>query len=346
MPGVAFHASDVQLSANGPRVIIFGGQRQGISGAMYSFEQASGDGYVLMPEGVEGTGPPPPARTQPTLTSIGANEAQTQLILFGGFALNIGPVNDLWRVTILLDDASIPYPSWEALQPAGEPPSPRYGHSATLLGGDRIVYIGGQNDVEQFNDVFFLAPSSLTWSAPSVSGTPPSVRMKHTVDAIGPSTLLLFGGFNKADRCYGDAHTLTVDGDSAAWSATQLEPPPGSKPIPPRAQHATAAAKGGKFVFIFGGYDGTKVLNDLWVLDTSDMVVRNIAVETPAPEPRSRHTVHIISDLLHVFGGYDNSKPVSGDVYTLDCSDPSGMEAGGEGGGEKKKEDEKKDEDD
>ena len=71
MGGVAFAATDVQVTANGARVLLFGGQRQGISGAMYSFEQASGDGWVLCPDGAEGAGPPPPPRTQHSLTSYG-----------------------------------------------------------------------------------------------------------------------------------------------------------------------------------------------------------------------------------------------------------------------------------
>ena len=56
--------------------------------------------------------------------------------------------------------------------------------------------------------------------------------------------------------------------------------------------------------------------------------------------------MHMIGDLLHIFGGYDGSKPTSGDVYTLDCSDPASMES--EGGGDKKKKEEapKEDEED
>jgi hypothetical protein len=52
---------------------------------------------------------------------------------------------------------------------------------------------------------------------------------------------------------------------------------------------------------------------------------------------------------MHVFGGYDGSKPVAGDVFTLDCSSPASMEGKEEGkeeGGKKKKEEEKKEEDD
>ncbi len=45
-----------------------------------------------------------------------------------------------------------------------------------------------------------------------------------------------------------------------------------------------------------------------------------------------------MGDLLHLFGGYDGSKPIGGDVFTLDCTDPSSMES--ESGGDKKKKEE------
>ena len=69
------------------------------------------------------------------------------------------------------------------------------------------------------------------------------------------------------------------------------------------------------------------------------------SVEPPAPEARSRHTTHILGEtqLLHIFGGYDGGKPVAGDVYTLDVTDPASLETEGSGD-DKKKDDKKKDE--
>ena len=184
MPGVAFHCSDVQKAAAGPRVLVYGGQRQGIQGTLYAFEQSTGDGFVLMPDSAEGTGPPPPARTQATLTSIGA-EPQESLILFAGFVLNVGCENDLWKCTVGLDAASMPVPTWEKLEASGEVPGPRYGHSATyLLSKNKIVYFGGQDQTAQFNDVGMLDIASMAWSTPTVKGTPPIVRMKHTANAF------------------------------------------------------------------------------------------------------------------------------------------------------------------
>lgn len=344
MPGVAFHCSDVQLSAAGPRVLVYGGQRQGISGALYSFEQSSGDGYLLLPESAEGTGPPPPPRTQATFTSIGV-EPQETLILFAGFVMNVGCENDLWKCTIGLDVSSMPVPTWEKLEPAGTPPCARYGHSATYLDSKgKIVVFAGQDQTTQYNDVHLLDVAGSSWSQPAVSGPPPMVRVKHTANAMSATGILVFGGFNRAVdvRVMADAHKLelSADGESATWATLQPEAPAGSKSIQPRAQHATAVTADGRFVFIFGGYDGNKCMNDLWLLELGSMALRPLLVETPAPEPRSRHTVHIINDVLHVFCGYDGGKPVSGDVFTLDVSDPAGMESETVGG-DKKKDDKK-----
>jgi len=335
MGGVAMHSSEVHA---GPRVLVYGGQRQGISGAMYAFEQSSTDGYVLMPDNAEGTGPPPPPRTQHTLTAVSAEDPNSPLFLFAGFVMNVGCANDLWKLSIGLDANSLPVPTWERLEAAGECPIERYGHTSTYIPGkNKIVVFGGQDATTQFNDVHVLDPTAIAWSQPSVSGTPPIVRVKHTATACGPNGLFLFGGFNRAVdvRVMSDAYKLELSGDggSVSWSAITPDFPAGTK-IAPRAQHATAVTADGRFAIIFGGYDGTKCLNDVWVFDLGASTLRQIAIETPAPEPRSRHTVHIINDLLYVFGGYDGAKPTSGDIFTLDVSDPAGMESAG--GGEKK----------
>jgi len=346
MGAVAFHASDVQMSDN-PRVLLFGGQRQGISGAFYSFEQASGDGFLSLPDqGEEATGPPPAPRTQHSMTSIGA-DPQTTLILFGGFALNIGCMNDVWKCVIGMDLASMPVPNWSPIEMSGEPPTPRYGHSATYLGTqkDKIAIFGGQDTLQQFGELYLIDHNAAAWTQPKCSGPAPAPRMKHTATACGASgKTLIFGGFNKQDRVLDDCFTLEVsaDGGSGTWTQMKPEAPVGSKSIPPRAQHAAACTPDGRYVFIFGGYDGFKVMNDLWLLDLTTQSLKSVGVETPAPEARSRHTMCMVGELLHIFGGYDGSKPSTGDVYTLDCSDPGSMES--EGGGDKKKKEEAKEE--
>ena len=55
---------------------------------------------------------------------------------------------------------------------------------------------------------------------------------------------------------------------------------------------------------------------------------------------------HMIGDQLHLFGGYNNMAPGASDMYTLDCSDPSGMESKEEATGDDTKKKKKKGDDD
>ena len=142
-------------------------------------------------------------------------------------------------------------------------------------------------------------------------------------------------------RVMADAYKLEMSADcgSASWTALKIEAPGGQKGIQARAQHAAVVTANNRYLFLFGGYDGAKCLNDLWQFDLSAMSMRPIALDTPLPEARSRHTIHIVADLLHIFAGYDGGKPSAGDVFVLDVSDPAGMESGG---GDAKKDDKDK----
>ena len=227
MGGVAFAATDVQTTANGARVLLFGGQRQGISGAMYSFEQASGDGWVLMPDGAEGAGPAPPPRTQHTLNSVGAEGSQDTIIVFAGFLLNVGCENDLWRATVELDELSMPVPRWSKVEAAGEPCA-RYGHSATSKKG-KIVVCGGQDQTVQYSDVFLL-----DFKASVVDADGHGHATHRADEAHGEcdqrQMIYVFGGFNRQVdvRVMADAYKLELTGDdSVAWSAVTLGGPAG-----------------------------------------------------------------------------------------------------------------------
>ena len=249
MPPVAFQASDGQLAGSGPRMVLMGGQRRGISGEMWILE-TNGDGYMqVQPDVAKGSTTTIPERTQCSLVSLGA-EPQNLTLVFGGYVLNVGEANDVWQSEHSLDEnTSMPVAVHTKITPDGTPPAPRYGHTATLV-GDSMIVVGGQNSKEQFNDVWSLSTAEpWVWTSIATDGPGPSPRSRHTATLAGDE-ILVMGGFSRADRVVGDAFMLKVSGGSGSWRA--WEPAQGALP-PPRAQHTATPHPDGKHIYVLGG---------------------------------------------------------------------------------------------
>ena len=60
-------------------------------------------------------------------------------------------------------------------------------------------------------------------------------------------------------------------------------------------------------LYIFGGFEGKKWLNDLHKFDTTSFVWSQPRIMGAAPQPRQYHTANIIKDLMYIFGGYNGT---------------------------------------
>ncbi|KAL1526816.1 hypothetical protein AB1Y20_015508 [Prymnesium parvum] len=318
MPPVAFQASDVQLASSGPRMVIMGGQRRGITGEMWIFD-TNGDGWMqVQPDTANGFTATIPERTQSTLVALGV-EPQTSTLVFGGYVLNVGEANDLWRSDISPDpNTSMPVAAHTKIEAGGTPPCPRYGHSATIVEQSMIV-IGGQNGTDQFSDVWSLSIDPYVWSVISTEGPAPTPRSQHTATLVDGQILVL-GGFNRKERVLGDAHMLDISNKSAIWRSWEVTT--GLMP-PPRAQHTATLHPDGHHIYIFGGYDGEKNHKDLWLMNVPDAAAAELRCSVK-PEARSRHSSHIIGSQLYVFCGHDGMKPHLSEVWTLEVDDVKG----------------------
>jgi len=235
----------------------------------------------------------------------------------------------------------------------GAPPCARYGHSATMVNnGTTMIVVGGQDKADQYNDVWALSMEPYVWTAVNVDGVPPCVREKHTCTLVGDK-LLLVGGFTRAKgdqqrQINGDAFTLKLSADSSSGSWEPFEVSEGTLPTA-RTQHA-AVCVDNAFVYIFGGYTGEKVEKDMWIIDVKNKSAAAVKVQT-GPEPRSRHSCHLVGSMMWVFCGYDVMKPHPADVYTTDCDDAkgaliAGLEAAAASEKDKKDKEAKPDEED
>jgi len=139
----------------------------------------------------------PPPRNSHTAVAFAGH-----LIVFGGFSHNTsqGQVyctnpldncvyfNDIWTYSPLAD-------KWTELMPAGDLPTPRWGHSANVIGENMYVF-GGTNAAGQvLNDLWAYNFPYGVWQKLSPSGPTPPARYAHTGVTIGDG-VFIYGGSN------------------------------------------------------------------------------------------------------------------------------------------------------
>ena len=180
--------------------------------------------------------------------------SRERMVLFGGQDSS-GLLNDVWELS--LDGR----PRWRQLHPAGETPSPRYRHTATLdPANDRMLVFAGW-DGWYTNDLWQLDLSRLAWSRLQPEGPAPPRRAAHTtVFAPDRNGLIVFGGAGPVLCPYPsscaqnttDVWLLSLS-DPPVW--TNLTPSVVGFPRPCGIQHHAAVydPAGGRMVVI-GGY--------------------------------------------------------------------------------------------
>ena len=98
----------------------------------------------------------------------------------------------------------------------------------------------------------------MIWSEPDIFGSSPKGLRGHTANLIG-SKIYLFGGYDGRGRS-NDLYIL--DTESMTW-AHPLE----TEGSPAGRQRHTACTVSNNILYIFGGFDGNKWLNDIFILD-------------------------------------------------------------------------------
>ena len=94
--------------------------------------------------------------------------------------------------------------TWAQPQRYGTPPSPRNGHTMTLIGMHVYIFGGGDENLS-FNDVHTLHVGNMTWDKPILHGTMPSPRSRHSATTLG-NNMVVFGGVGGGN----DLHILEV----------------------------------------------------------------------------------------------------------------------------------------
>lgn len=217
------------------------------------------------------------------------------MTIFGG---NDG--NCLYNDTWVLDLSANPL-RWKLLETIGSTPSPRSGHTAVTDGTGRMYVFGGGEGwgADSFNDLFILDAHNALRQPSSISPTLPTSVTPSSPSLVTPSSPT--------------TSSSSVTTPPAVW----LRPSFTGTPPSPRTGHSACMINRTK-MFVFGGGDARRSLNDLHILDTLTMTWSRPADSGALPLPRTGHSVCNINNYVVVFGGQKSDGSCYNDLCILD----------------------------
>ena len=252
--------------------------------------------------GVDG----PSAREDHSWTIDGDGETT---YLFGGRTAD-GPSNELWAFDLAAFDLNDG--AWTRLQPTGEPPAPRFGHTATWVDDVGLVVWSGQGrGSEFFDDLWVFEPAANSWRQLPSLGAVPSARYGSCA-SLGPdSELWISHGFTDTGRF---SDTRSYEFATGTWTDRT---PLGDVPVE-RCLHDCFWSSEAQLVLYGGQTTGVAALGDLWAYDLA------LGEWTPGadPEAAARQLYSLASPPdgreAFVYGGGDVDGGFLSDMWVID----------------------------
>lgn len=221
--------------------------------------------------------------------------------LFGGLTAD-GPSDELWEFDLALD-------SWRLLEPSGDRPPSRFGHTATWVDGVGLVAWSGQGKSAFFDDIWAYDPASNSWSQLPSAGAVPEARYGSCA-ALGPDgELWISHGFTEDSGRFAD--TRSYDFATGTWAnRTVLGLVPEK-----RCLHDCFWTADDKLVLYAGQTTGIPALGDLWWFDPATAAwTRN---DDGAP-PRHLYALARTVTGAIVFGGGSSDGGYLSDAWFID----------------------------
>ena len=193
----------------------------------------------------------------------------------------------------------------------------RRGHTmaATPTGG--VVMFGGQSVTQPgvtLGDTNRLSTNNQSWSGGTDGPQPRSNHAMAATTLATATSYVVFGGLSETGI---PTHT-TYRYDGTGWG--DLTPVNASLSPPDRSGHAMATNTATHTMLLFGGFDGTNALNDVWELNLGTNSWSEHLVFTGSPPARYGHSIGFYpgnggsTGRFYVFGG----SPFRNDVWEFD----------------------------
>ena len=296
------------------RIIMYGGQDYGWSGACYD-ETWAFDPALEHWQEIAVSPPSPPPRRNPALAY---KPSTNQMYMFGGRTAYTF-FNDIWVL-----DLTPGSEYWTELTPSGTPPCPR-----TEITGiydpvsDRLIFFGGDiNNSIRVNETWELDLTTMTWSMLTPSGPLPIPRSAYAaVYDPAQHRMIVFSGC--ASPIMPDLWTLDLTYGNETWQ--QLFP---TGPTPQGRGQPFCAYDPNLHAMILGfGYDYPgyiQLLSDVSMLNLTTLHWQQVVpIGTVGPRRGSCGSYSPENGLIYIFGGDAGS--ALGTTYALH-SDPVGIQ--------------------
>eukprot|EP00536_Pseudo-nitzschia_multiseries_P007689 jgi/Psemu1/196219/e_gw1.183.83.1 len=144
---------------------------------------------------------------------------------------------------------------WTEIEQFGTVPSRR--SCPAWAKDERYIYLhGGYDGNERKDDFFSFCFDTCTWTQMPNRGSKPSPRYFHSC-VLFDNKLITFGGYSGSRRL-SDMHTY--DFRSNHWSEIDIN----SYNHPPSGRSSLVAQVYKNYLYVFAGYNGTSVMNDMY----------------------------------------------------------------------------------
>ena len=243
--------------------------------------------------------------------------------------------NDYWIMTGANNVVGAK-PTWISETIAGTLPAAR----AHLSGAydsttNTLIVFGGYNcQSTYFNDVWVLSNANavsgtLAWTQLSPTGPGPSPRQSASaIYNSAANTLTVFGG-DAGSTPFSDLWILSnANGAGGAPVWTQITTSNGPAA---RSGHTATYDSVNNLMTVFGGWNGSSLLGDAWVLSAANgqggTPVWNQIVPLTAAPPRRFHSAIYdpVSNQMNIFGGAASLAPFFPDDHTFSLTNANGQ---------------------
>lgn len=177
-------------------------------------------------------------------------------------------------------------------------PTTRYCHSAVVF--ERSMYVfggkcGGRNSNKRLHDLYRCDLGDPEWVSCEQHGETPPLRSAHTAMTY-ERKMIVFGGRNSAGECCEDFFVYSFD--TSMWRRVDVT----NAPVFGRARNSAVVHYGN--IIVFGGWNGKKKLNDLFVYNVEANTFEPVYdIEREYPSRRECHVAVVCRNTMVVFGG-------------------------------------------